>query len=61
MRLSTNQIKALQNLLQDEPGLKYTGKEVQIAGAAIMRFIVAKHRRANQLTTIKKGNYNENK
>ena len=49
MRLSEQQIKALQTLLNDEYGLEYSTEEAQQAGLAIMRFVLAKHRK-NQST-----------
>lgn len=50
MRLSPQRIKALQDLLKEQLGVSYTDEEAQAAGLAIMRFIVAKHRRSNELT-----------
>lgn len=45
MRLSKQQIKSLQILLQEQFGLTYADEEAQVAGLAIMRFVLAKERR----------------
>lgn len=55
MRLSSQQIKALQDLLKEQLNLDYSDEEAQQAGSAIMRFILAKHRR-NQLLINNKEN-----
>ena len=57
MRLSTERIKALQDLLKEQFGLVYTDEEAQQAGLAIMRFVVAKQQRANKLTISEESKY----
>ncbi len=49
MRLSQERIKALQKLLKEHFGLDYTDEEAQQAGLAIMRFVVAKEMRSQEL------------
>lgn len=50
MKLSAKSISELQVLLREQLDLECTETEAQDAGAAIIRFIVAKARRAQQLT-----------
>lgn len=50
MRLSNEQVKRLQLLLKEHCGLDYTDEQAQEAGAQIVRFVVAKARRSEQLT-----------
>ena len=50
MRLSNEQIKALQTLLKEQLSLVYTDEEAQKAGLAIMRFVLAKKSREINLT-----------
>jgi hypothetical protein len=45
MRLSQQRIWALQKMLKDDFGLEYSEEEVQRAGTAILRFVVAKLRK----------------
>jgi len=49
MRISQERIKELQKLLKEQTGKDYTDEEAQEAGLAIMRFIVAKERRRQEL------------
>lgn len=42
MRLSNEQVEALQKLLKEQTGRDYTAEEAQEAGLAIMRFALAK-------------------
>ncbi len=50
MRLSNERIRTLQILLQEEFGLEYTDEQAQEAGVAIMRFVIAKIQREQELT-----------
>lgn len=49
MRISQERIKDLQKLLKEQTGKDYTDEEAQEAGLAIMRFVVAKERRRQEL------------
>lgn len=53
MRLSETQIKSLQALLKSEFGLDYTAEETQEAGLAIMRFVLVKTQRQQELVNNK--------
>lgn len=55
MRLSSEDVKSLQILLKDEFGLNYTDEQAQEAGMAIMRFVIAKAQRKQELAK-KEGN-----
>jgi hypothetical protein len=44
MQLSKQQIESLQALLQKQLGLTYADEDAQVAGVAIMRFVLAKER-----------------
>lgn len=57
MRLSQERIKDLQKLLKEQTGKNYTDEEAQEAGLAIMRFVIAKERRRQELDN----QQNENK
>lgn len=46
--LSTKRIQELQHLLHDELGLDYDFDRAQSASQAIMRFVLAKERKASQ-------------
>lgn len=48
-RISTERIKELQKLLKEQTGKEYTDEEAQEAGLAIMRFIIAKEQRRQEL------------
>ena len=52
MRLSNGRIKSLQALLK-ELGLEYTNEQAQEAGMAIMRFVIVKAQRQQELTNKK--------
>jgi hypothetical protein len=47
LRLSRQQVTALQKLLKELHGIEYTDEETQQAGLAIMRFVLAKAQRNN--------------
>lgn len=49
MRLSPEQIKKLQKLLKEQTGKDYSDEEVQKAGLAIMRFVLAKEQRKHDI------------
>lgn len=49
VRLSQERIKALQKLLKEQFNLDYTDEEAQQAGLAIMRFVIAKEQRKQEL------------
>lgn len=49
MRLSNERIKTLQTLLKEEFDLDYSDEQAQEAGMAIMRLVVAKTRRKQEL------------
>jgi len=57
MRLSNERIKALQALLKELHGLELTDEQAQQAGLRIMRFVIAKAQRQQELTE-KEGNNN---
>lgn len=45
MRISDNKINELRKLLKEQTGKDFTAEEAQTAGLAIVRFVLAKHRR----------------
>lgn len=49
MRLSSERIKSLQILLKELTGQDYTDEQAQEAGMAIMRFVIAKAHRKQEL------------
>jgi hypothetical protein len=49
VRLSQERIKALQKLLKEQTGKDYTDEEAQEAGLAIVRFVLAKEKRNQEL------------
>ncbi len=53
MRLSEERIKSLQALLREKHGLELTDEQAQEAGFAIMRFVIAKAQRKQELTKYK--------
>lgn len=55
MRLNERRIKGLQVLMREKLGLELTDEQAQDAGLAIMRFLVAKAQRKQELV-----NYEEN-
>lgn len=48
-RISPERIKELQKLLKEQTGKDYSSEEAQEAGLAIMRFVIAKEQRKQQL------------
>jgi hypothetical protein len=52
MRLSPQRIKELQVLLKEQTGRDYTDEEAQEAGLAIMRFVIAKAKREQELNKL---------
>ena len=54
MRLSDERIKCLQILLHDKYSLELTNEQAQEAGMAIMRFVLAKARREQELINMEK-------
>lgn len=48
-RISPERIKELQKLLKEQTGKDYSSEEAQEAGLAIIRFVIAKERRRQQL------------
>lgn len=48
-RISPKRIKELQKLLKEQTGRDYTDEEAQKAGLSIMRFVVAKEKRKQEL------------
>lgn len=49
VRISPERIKELQALLKEQTGKDYSDEEAQEAGLAIMRFVVAKEQRRQEL------------
>lgn len=49
MRLSNERVKSLQALLKELHGLDYTDEQAQGAGMDILRFMIAKAQRKQQL------------
>lgn len=49
VRISPEQIKKLQELLKRQTGKDYTDEEAQQAGLNIMRFVVAKEQRRQEI------------
>ncbi len=50
VRISPERIKKLQKLLKEQTGEDYSDEEAQQAGLAIMRFVIAKEQRRQDLT-----------
>jgi hypothetical protein len=50
VRISTERIKELQRLLKEQTGKDYTDEEAQEAGMAIMRFVLVKEQRRQELS-----------
>lgn len=50
VRISPERIKELQRLLKEQTGKDYSDEEAQEAGLAIMRFVVAKEQRRQELS-----------
>jgi hypothetical protein len=61
MRLSNKRIKALQVLLKEQTGYDYSDEEAHRAGLAIMRFVLAKEKRAAQTHKAKTNFRNKDK
>jgi hypothetical protein len=61
MRLSNERIKSLQALLYEKYGLELTDEQTQEAGFAIMRFVIAKAQRKQELTKEMEINYGQQK
>lgn len=61
MRLSNERIKALQLLLKEQTGKYYTDEQTQVEGMAILRFIVAKAQREQELIKKMENNYGQSK
>jgi hypothetical protein len=59
MRLSNERIKSLQALLYEKYGLELTDEQTQEAGFAIMRFVIAKAQREQELTNSKENEYGQ--
>lgn len=55
MRLNERRIKSLQVIMREKLGLELTDEQAQDAGLAIMRFLIAKAQRKQELV-----NYEEN-
>ncbi len=49
VRISPERIKELQKLLKEQTGKDYTDEEAQEAGLAIIRFVIAKEERRQEL------------
>lgn len=50
VRISPERIKELQKLLKEQAGKDYSDEEAQEAGLAIMRFVIAKEQRRQELS-----------
>jgi len=50
VRISPERIKELQKLLKEQTGKEYSDEEAQEAGLAIIRFVIAKERRRQELS-----------
>ncbi len=59
MRLSNERIKVLQALLKELHGLDYSDEQAQSAGMSIMRFVVAKAQREQELIKSKENKYGQ--
>ncbi|MBX6334740.1 hypothetical protein IRY61_05405 [Candidatus Saccharibacteria bacterium] len=57
MRLSNERIKSLQALMRKKHGLELTDEQAQEAGFAILRFVIAKAQREQELTKSEGNNY----
>ena len=49
MRLSSERIKELQKILKEQLSIDYTDEQAQEAGLAIMRFVLAKEQRKQEV------------
>ncbi|MCA9332129.1 hypothetical protein KC968_04295 [Candidatus Saccharibacteria bacterium] len=61
MRLSDERIKSLQALIHKKYGLKLTDEQAQEAGLSIMRFVIAKATRKQELLKPMENNYGQSK
>ncbi len=61
MRLSNERIKSLRVLLLSKYGLELTDEQAQEAGFAIMRFVIAKAQREQELIKEMENNYGQPK
>jgi hypothetical protein len=61
MRLSNERIKSLQALMREKYGLELTDEQAQEAGFAIMRFVIAKAQRKQELIKLMENNYGQSK
>ena len=52
MRISSQQLANLKVLLQELYGMKLTDEQAQEAGMAIIRFVIAKAQREEELTNM---------
>lgn len=52
VRISPERIKELQKLLKEQTGKDYSDEEAQEAGLAIIRFVIAKERRRQELSKL---------
>jgi hypothetical protein len=59
MRISSQQIASLKALLRELYGLELTDEQAQEAGMAIMRFVIAKSRRKQELTKLMENKYEQ--
>lgn len=59
MKLSTERIKSLQPLLKQVTGREYTDDQTQEAGMAIIRFVIAKAQRKQDLAKTKENVYGQ--
>lgn len=50
VRVSPERIKELQKLLKEQTGKDYTDEEAQEAGLAIIRFVIVKEQRRQELS-----------
>ena len=58
MRIKPERLQALKTLLKEQCGLDYTDEQAQEAGMAIIRFVLVKERRAEQLRSNDKDDQN---
>lgn len=55
MRLSEQRVKELQGLLKELYGLEFSTEQAQEAGLAVLRFVLAKTQRQQQLAKKESG------
>ncbi len=61
MRLSEERVRSLQALLSKEVGLELTNEQTQEAGVTIMRFVIAKAQRKQELIKSMENHYGRSK